>query len=52
MIYHVLKYVTCQVTYFLFGHVGPGHLMVQHVSLVSQDHMLVLSWDLLVGLLT
>jgi hypothetical protein len=52
MIYHVLEHMICQVTYSCFGHVGSGHLIVWHVSLVSQDHVLVLSWDLLVGLLT
>jgi hypothetical protein len=52
VIYHVLEHVICQVTYFYFDHVGLSYLTACHVSLVSQDHVLVLSQDLLVGLLT
>ena len=48
----MLEHVICQVTYLYLDHVGSGHLIVWHVSLVSQDHVLVLSQDLLVGLLT
>jgi hypothetical protein len=52
MIYHVLEHVICQVTYLCSDHMGSSHLIVWHVSLVSQDHVLVLSQDLLVGLST
>jgi len=50
--YHVLEHVIGQVTYLFSDHVGSGHLIVWHMSLVSQDHVLVLLWNLLVGLST
>jgi hypothetical protein len=49
---HMIGYVVYQVTYSLFGHMGSDHLMLEHVSLVSQDHVQVLLQGLLVGLST
>ena len=50
--YHVIEHVMGLVTCYWFDHVRPGHLIVEHVPLVSQDHVLVLSQGLLVGLST
>ena len=56
MTYHVLGYVidhmVYQVTYSLFGHMGSDHLMLEHVSLVSQNYVQVLLRGLLIGLST
>ena len=52
MTYHVIEHVMGLVTCYWFDHMRPGHLIVEHVPLVSQDHVLVLSQGLLVGLST
>jgi len=52
MICHVLEHVMCQVTYPRLYYVRPGYMIVYHMSLISQNHVMVLLQDLLIGVST